>query len=100
MSSFKNPLAAILDSNKFTGLNYQDWLRNLKLVLALEKLLYAIDKSPPGETPANISPEELITLKQWRDDAVKARCYVMRRCPMKCNGALRRQSMLLTYFFI
>ncbi|KZV37511.1 hypothetical protein F511_43082 [Dorcoceras hygrometricum] len=77
MSSFKNPLAAILDSNKFTGLNYQDWLRNLNFVLASEKHLYAIEKSPPKEAPADISPEELVTLKQWWDDEVKARCYVM-----------------------
>ncbi|KZV06581.1 hypothetical protein F511_45930 [Dorcoceras hygrometricum] len=77
MVSMKNPLAAILDSNRFTGLNYQDWLRNLNLVLASEKLLYTIEKSPPEETPANISPEELITLNQWRDDEVKTRCYVM-----------------------
>ncbi|KZT75309.1 hypothetical protein F511_47666 [Dorcoceras hygrometricum] len=60
----KNPLAAILDSNKFTGLNYQDWLRNLNLVLASEKLVYAIEKSPPEEAPACISPEELITLEK------------------------------------
>ncbi|KZV13933.1 hypothetical protein F511_44769 [Dorcoceras hygrometricum] len=77
MSSFKNPLAAILDSNKFTGLNYQDWLRNLNLVLASEKLLYTIEKCPPKEAPADISPEELVTLKQWWDDEVKAQCYVM-----------------------
>ncbi|KZV55316.1 hypothetical protein F511_18848 [Dorcoceras hygrometricum] len=77
MVSMKNPLAAILDSNRFTGLNYQDWLRNLNLVLASEKLLYTIEKCPPEETPADISPEELITLNQWRDDEVKARCYVM-----------------------
>ncbi|KZT75571.1 hypothetical protein F511_47403 [Dorcoceras hygrometricum] len=59
MSSIKNPLAAILDSNKFTGLNYQNWLRNLNIVLASEKLLYTLDKSPPKEAPADISPEEL-----------------------------------------
>ncbi|KZV56823.1 hypothetical protein F511_33142 [Dorcoceras hygrometricum] len=69
MSSFKNPLAAILDSNKFTGLNYQDWLRNLNLVLASEKLLYTIEKCPPKEAPADISPEELVTLKQWWDSS-------------------------------
>ncbi|KZV06573.1 hypothetical protein F511_45945 [Dorcoceras hygrometricum] len=77
MVSMKNPLAAILDSNRFTGLNYQDWLRNLNLVLSSEKLVYAIEKSPPEEAPADISPEELITLDKWRDDEVKARCYVM-----------------------
>ncbi|KZT75462.1 hypothetical protein F511_47513 [Dorcoceras hygrometricum] len=77
MVSMKNPLAAILDSNKFTGLNYQDWLRNLNLVLASEKLLYAIEKTAPRFASADISPEELVTLKQWWDDEVKARCYVM-----------------------
>ncbi|KZV23510.1 hypothetical protein F511_34271 [Dorcoceras hygrometricum] len=77
MSSIKNPLAAILDSNKFTGLNYQDWLRNLNIVLASEKLLYTIEKSPPKEAPADISSEELTTLKQWWDDELKTRCYVM-----------------------
>ncbi|KZV50314.1 hypothetical protein F511_38649 [Dorcoceras hygrometricum] len=59
MVSMKNPLAAIVDSNRFTGLNYQDWLRYLNLVLASEKLLYAIEKSSPKEAPADISPEEL-----------------------------------------
>ncbi|KZT75417.1 hypothetical protein F511_47558 [Dorcoceras hygrometricum] len=73
----KNPLAAILDSDKFTGLNYQDWLRNLNLVLASEKILYAIEKSAPKFSSADISTEELVTLKQWWDDEVKARCYVM-----------------------
>ncbi|KZT75204.1 hypothetical protein F511_47771 [Dorcoceras hygrometricum] len=56
MSSIKNPLAAILDSNKFTGLNYQDWLRNLNIVLASEKLLYTLDKSPPKEAPDRYQP--------------------------------------------
>ncbi|KZV37535.1 hypothetical protein F511_31974 [Dorcoceras hygrometricum] len=77
MSSIKNTLAAILDSKKFTDLNYQDWLRNLNIVLASEKLLYTIEKSPPKEAPADISPEELVTLKQWWDDELKTRCYVM-----------------------
>ncbi|KZV23452.1 hypothetical protein F511_42044 [Dorcoceras hygrometricum] len=77
MSSIKNPLAAILDSNKFTGLNYQDWLRNLNIVLASEKLLYTIEKSPPKEAPADINPEELVTLQQWWDYELKTRCYVM-----------------------
>ncbi|KZV26440.1 hypothetical protein F511_36818 [Dorcoceras hygrometricum] len=76
MSSIKNPLAAILDINKFTGLNYQDWLRNLNIALALEKLLYTIEKIPPKEAPADICPEELIMLKQWWDDELKTRCYV------------------------
>ncbi|KZV57432.1 hypothetical protein F511_35912 [Dorcoceras hygrometricum] len=77
MSSIKNPLAAILDSNKFTGLNYQDWLRNLNIVLASEKLLYTLVKSPPNEAPADVSPEELTTLNKWWDDEIKTRCHMM-----------------------
>ncbi|KZV29969.1 hypothetical protein F511_28819 [Dorcoceras hygrometricum] len=42
-----------------------------------EKLLYTIEKSPPKKAPADISPGELITLKQWWDDELKTRCYVM-----------------------
>ncbi|KZV37831.1 hypothetical protein F511_10861 [Dorcoceras hygrometricum] len=49
MVSMKNPLAAILDSNRFT------------------------EKRPPKFAPADISPEELVTLKQWWDDEIKAR---------------------------
>ncbi|KZV35628.1 hypothetical protein F511_19025 [Dorcoceras hygrometricum] len=55
--------ASQLDSNKFTGANYQDWLRNLKIVLALEKLLYTLKKSPPKESLANASPEALAKLE-------------------------------------
>ncbi|KZT75591.1 hypothetical protein F511_47383 [Dorcoceras hygrometricum] len=77
MSSIQNPLAAILDRNKFTGLNYQDWLRNLKIVLVSEKLLYMLEKSPPKEAPADISLEELTKLNQWWDDELKTRCYMM-----------------------
>ncbi|KZV47468.1 hypothetical protein F511_32662 [Dorcoceras hygrometricum] len=93
MVSMKNPLAAILDSNRFTGLNYQDWLRNLNLVLASDKLLYAIEKSPPKEAPTDISPEELVTLKQWWDDEVKARCYVMASMSVRPPGLKPRPAV-------
>ncbi|KZV18336.1 hypothetical protein F511_23934 [Dorcoceras hygrometricum] len=90
MVSMKNPLAAILDSNRFTGLNYQDWIRNLNLVLASEKLLYTIEKSPPEETPACISPEELITLNQWRDDELGVRSTQLRI--IRLNYGIQRRS--------
>ncbi|KZV57292.1 hypothetical protein F511_38703 [Dorcoceras hygrometricum] len=35
------------------------------------------EKSPPKEAPADISPEELTTLKQWWDNELKTRCSVM-----------------------
>ncbi|KZV40704.1 hypothetical protein F511_32590 [Dorcoceras hygrometricum] len=91
MSLVKNPLASILDSNKFTGLNYQDWLRNLKIVFASKKLLYTLEKSLPKEAPTNTSPEELEKLDKWWEDELKARCYMMEYAT-KCSGDLRRRS--------
>ncbi|KZV27055.1 hypothetical protein F511_23566 [Dorcoceras hygrometricum] len=70
------------DSNKFIGLNYQDWLRNLKIILASEKLLYTLEKTPPKEAPADASPEELAKLDKWWDDKLKARCYVIVLVPV------------------
>ncbi|KZV15531.1 hypothetical protein F511_02692 [Dorcoceras hygrometricum] len=99
MSSVKNPLAAILDSNKFTGLNYQDWLRNLNIVLASEKLLYTIEKSPPKEAPADISPGELVTLKQWWDDDLKTRCYVMASMSNEMQRLVEKLSGLETSIY-
>ena len=42
-----NPLSIILDNNRLTGPNFIDWLRNLKVVLASEKILYVIEQSLP-----------------------------------------------------
>ncbi|KZV40208.1 hypothetical protein F511_20241 [Dorcoceras hygrometricum] len=64
MSSIKNPFAAILDSNKLTGANYLDWLRNLKIILVSENLLYKLEKSPPKEALADVSPDELTRLEK------------------------------------
>ena len=38
-----NPLSIILDNNRLTGPNFIDWLRNLKVILASEKILYMIE---------------------------------------------------------
>ena len=42
-----NPLSIILDNNRLTGPNFIDWLRNLKVVLASEKILYVIEQTLP-----------------------------------------------------
>ena len=38
-------LSFILESNKLTGPNFLDWLRNLKIVLLSEKLLFILDEA-------------------------------------------------------
>ncbi|XP_073122074.1 uncharacterized protein [Henckelia pumila] len=62
----RNPLSVILDTKKLTGPNYSDWLRNLKIVLASDKLTYVLTKAPPKEVAKDISPDELKKLETWR----------------------------------
>ncbi|XP_073153164.1 uncharacterized protein [Henckelia pumila] len=69
--STRNPLSAILEQNKLTGPNYQDWLRNLKIILNSERIAYVLEKKPPKEAAPNISETELAKLEKWRfEDAV------------------------------
>ena len=46
-------LCSILESNKLTGSNYIDWLRNVKIVLRSKKLTYVITEPVPPEPTAN-----------------------------------------------
>ena len=56
-------LRSILDTNKLTGPNYMDWLRNLKIVLSSEKLSYILDT--PGLNPLgdDVTEEDMATYK-------------------------------------
>ena len=71
-----NPLSIILDNNRLTGPNFIDWLRNLKVVLASEKILYVIEQSLPTSLPENSSQEEHDVLQKWKDDDTQARCII------------------------
>ena len=53
-----NPLSIILEQHRLTSPNFVDWLRNLKFVLAYEKILYVLTQSPPEPLPADVSQEE------------------------------------------
>ena len=46
-------LRSILESNKLTGPNYIDWLRNVKIILRAEKLTYVITEPVPPEPATN-----------------------------------------------
>ena len=71
-----NPLSIILDNNRLTGPNFIDWQRNLKVVLASEKILYVIEKSLPLTLLEDSSPEEYEVLSKWKDDDMQARCIM------------------------
>ncbi|XP_042448896.1 uncharacterized protein LOC122033802 [Zingiber officinale] len=73
----RNPLSVILDQNKLIGPNYSNCLRNLKIVLAYEKIAYTLDKAPSKEAPVNATPDESEKLKKWLDHNLQARCYML-----------------------
>ena len=71
-----NPLSIILDQYRLMGPNFIDWLQNLKVVLAFEKILYVLTQSPPEPLPINISQEERGTLEKWKNDELQACCIM------------------------
>ncbi|KAL0405469.1 UNVERIFIED_CONTAM: hypothetical protein Slati_3860800 [Sesamum latifolium] len=64
----KNPLTLIMDTNKFNGTNYNDWLRNIRIVLDFENQGYVLDMPLPMALPEGSSPEERMTFERWLED--------------------------------
>ncbi|GAV59126.1 hypothetical protein CFOL_v3_02657 [Cephalotus follicularis] len=71
-----NPLA-LLTKNRLTGLNYLDWLRNLKTVLNFERIAYTIEGKAPASLGEDASEEVCAAFLEREDDDMMARCYVM-----------------------
>ncbi|XP_031116550.1 uncharacterized protein LOC116020210 [Ipomoea triloba] len=83
-----NPLSKILEENKLTGPNFTDWLRNLRIVLNLEKIGYVLIQDPPliGIIPddADADVDQLVvhnanvaTFEKWKDDDLRAKSYIL-----------------------
>ncbi|KAL2246162.1 UNVERIFIED_CONTAM: hypothetical protein Sindi_2884400, partial [Sesamum indicum] len=73
----KNPLTMILETNKFNGINYNVWLRNLRIVLDFENQTYVLDKSLPTTLPKGSTSEERVTFERWHEDNRKVRSIVL-----------------------
>ena len=71
-----NPLSIILENHRLARPNFIDWLRNIKVILASEHILYVVEQSPPGLLPFDAMQEEHDTLKKWKDDDLQARCIM------------------------
>ncbi|KAK6122767.1 hypothetical protein DH2020_043485 [Rehmannia glutinosa] len=83
----KNPLASILEQNKLSGPNFVDWLRNLKIVLELEKRAYVLDKVPPPP-PEDKTSDAYGEYLRHIDDNLQARCYML----ASMSNELQRQN--------
>ncbi|KAL0282116.1 UNVERIFIED_CONTAM: hypothetical protein Sradi_7271100 [Sesamum radiatum] len=73
----KNPLTMIWETNKFNGMNYNDWLRNLRIFLNFENQTYVLDKSLLVILPEGSTPDERVTFERWQEDNRKVRSIVL-----------------------
>ncbi|KAL8156311.1 hypothetical protein AgCh_001421 [Apium graveolens] len=77
LASSVSGLWSILDAHKLTGPNYADWLRNLRIVLRIEKLEYVIDSPKPTEPASDAHNDEHVVYRKWIDDANVAQCIML-----------------------
>ncbi|KAK4409339.1 hypothetical protein Sango_0006900 [Sesamum angolense] len=73
----KNLLTMILDNSKFSGTNYTDWLRNLRIVLDYENQGYIMDKPLPQTLLDGSSSEEREIFERWHADHRKVRSIIL-----------------------
>ncbi|KAL0411235.1 UNVERIFIED_CONTAM: hypothetical protein Slati_3713200 [Sesamum latifolium] len=66
-----------MESNKFNGTNYNDWLRNLRIVLDFKNQGYVLHKPLPTALPEGSSPEERLTFEKWHEDNRKVRSIIL-----------------------
>ncbi|KAL0427351.1 UNVERIFIED_CONTAM: hypothetical protein Slati_2909900 [Sesamum latifolium] len=73
----KNPLIVILEANIFNGINYNDWLQNLRIVLDFENQTYVLDRSLSRALPEESTHEERLTFEKWHEKNRKVRSIVL-----------------------
>ena len=85
--SSTNPLRDIMDTNRLTGLNFIDWLRNLKILLNSECIAYALEGEGLVEPASDASEDEVWEYQKWQEDSTTVQCYML---ASMCNE-LQRQ---------
>ncbi|KAL0286932.1 UNVERIFIED_CONTAM: hypothetical protein Sradi_7136400 [Sesamum radiatum] len=66
-----------METNKFNGTNYNDWLRNLTIVRNFENQGNILDKPLPVTLLEGSSPEERLTFEKWHEDKRKVRSIML-----------------------
>ena len=70
-------IRSMLDTNKLTGPNFQDWLRNLKIVLRLEKKVYVFTTPIPPIPAEDAADEDQAAYAKWQEDSEVAECLML-----------------------
>ena len=73
--SASNFLAKILETNRLTGLNFKDWLQNLKIILSFKKLVYVLDQDL-HPLLVHLIADQRASHEKWLDDD-KVICYML-----------------------
>ncbi|KAL0361562.1 UNVERIFIED_CONTAM: hypothetical protein Sradi_3840700 [Sesamum radiatum] len=66
-----------METNKFNGTNYNDWLRNLRIVLDFKNQGYVLDKPLSKTLPEGSSPKQRLTFEKWHEDNRKVRSIIL-----------------------
>ena len=67
-------LKLILEKNKLTGPNYEDWLRNLNLALTYDKVHYVTTTKAPVELSDDSTDADKAIMETWEKDNTHAKC--------------------------
>ncbi|KAL0345721.1 UNVERIFIED_CONTAM: hypothetical protein Sradi_4403400 [Sesamum radiatum] len=62
-------------------MNYNDWLKNLRIVLDFENQTYILDKPLPVTLSEGSTPEEHVTFERWQEDNREVRSVVLALLP-------------------
>ena len=74
--STSNSLAHIFKTNRLTGINFKDWLKNLRIVLISEKIGYVLDQNTSA-LPVRPTAEQRATLNKYTDNDLRMKCYML-----------------------
>ena len=69
--SLSNLIRGILDVNRLIGPNYMNWIRNLRIILTIEKIAYVLDIviSTPNK---GVSYDKIVCYMKYIDDSTLA----------------------------
>ena len=70
-------LRSILESNKLTRPNFLDWLRNLRIILRFEKLMFVLGEAILEVSPMDALDEVYMTYNRYRDADEMATCLIL-----------------------
>ena len=74
-AAMSTSLKFLLEKNTLVGSNYQDWLRNIKLVFSLEKINYVLTDPTPVKPKEGASKEEEEDYNVLAQDFEQGRCF-------------------------